>query len=148
MMKDYEAKSIGSYISQFYRIGSSFLSKEYEKYDIGFGQYQFLLQLYLKDGISHDQLTELVSFDKATTTRAIKKLESEGYVKTVLNEHDKRKYHIYLTEKALVMRDKIFAISILWENNLIGSLTENELSTLVTLLKKIDDNLPKNLHHK
>lgn len=55
---------------------------------------------------------------------------------------------IYLTEKALVMRDKIFAISILWENNLIGSLTENELSTLVTLFKKIDDNLPKNLHHK
>ena len=146
MMKQYEAKSVGSYISHFYRIGSSFLSREYEKYGIGFGQYQFLLQLYLKDGISHDELTELVAFDKATTTRAIKKLESAGYVKTTLNEQDKRKYHIYLTEKALAKRDEIFAISILWENKLIGSLDDNELSTLKNILKKIEQNIPEDFH--
>ena len=145
-MKQYEAKSVGSYISHFYRIGSSFLSREYEKYGIGFGQYQFLLQLYLKDGISHDELTELVAFDKATTTRAIKKLESAGYVKTILNEQDKRKYHIYLTEKALAKRDEIFAISILWENKLIGSLDDNELSTLKNILKKIEQNIPEGFH--
>ncbi len=146
MMKEYEAKSVGSYISHFYRIGSSFLSKEYEKYDIGFGQYQFLLQLYLRDGISHDELTELVAFDKATTTRAIKKLENAGYVKTVLNEYDKRKYHIYLTDEALAKRDEIFDISILWENKLIGSLSEDELSTLKNILKKIELNMPKDFH--
>ena len=145
-MKQYEAKSVGSYISHFYIIGSSFLSREYEKYGIGFGQYQFLLQLYLKDGISHDELTELVAFDKATTTRAIKKLESAGYVKTILNEQDKRKYHIYLTEKALAKRDEIFAISILWENKLIGSLDDNELSTLKNILKKIEQNIPEGFH--
>lgn len=145
-MNHCETKSVGSYISHFYRIGSSFLSKEYDKYDIGFGQYQFLLQLYLKDGISHDELTELVAFDKATTTRAIKKLESEGYVRTELNEHDKRKYHIYLTDEALAKRDEIFAISILWENKLIGSLDEEELSTLKTILKKIEDNIPRDFH--
>lgn len=150
MMKQYETKSVGSYISHFYRIGSRFLSKEYEKYDIGFGQYQFLLQLYLKDGISHDELTELVAFDKATTTRAIKKLESAGYVKTILNEHDKRKYHIYLTDEAIAKRDEIFAISILWENKLIGSLSEDELSTLKNILSKIEINIPEEFrsHHK
>lgn len=142
-MNQCETKSVGNYISRFYRIGSSFLSKEYEKYDIGFGQYQFLIQLYLKDGISHDELTELVAFDKATTTRAIKKLENAGYVKTILNEHDKRKYHIYLTDKALAKRDEIFQISILWENKLIGSLDENELATLKNILMKIEENIPQ-----
>lgn len=150
MMNQYEGKSVGSYISHFYRIGSSFLSKEYEKYDIGFGQYSFLLQLYLKDGISHEELTELVAVDKATTTRAIKKLESNGYVEVILNEHDKRKYNIYLTEKALAIKEEILAVSILWENKLTGSLDENELSALKSILKKVEDNIPKDFrsHNK
>lgn len=141
-MNKCETKSVGNYISRFYRIGSSFLSKEYEKYDVGFGQYQFLIQLYLKDGISHDELTELVAFDKATTTRAVKKLEATGYVKIIPNDQDKRKFRIYLTDKALSRRDEIFEISILWENKLVGSLDKNELNTLKTILMKIDRNIP------
>ena len=80
-MNKHDDISVSRYLSYFHRIGSSFLSKSYEKYDIGTGQYQFLIQLYLDDGISHDTLTERVSVDKATTTRAIKKLEIAGYVR-------------------------------------------------------------------
>ena len=37
-----QGKSIGTYISNFYRLGTSFLSREYKDYGIGSGQYQFL----------------------------------------------------------------------------------------------------------
>ena len=103
-------RSIGKYIGHFYRSGSSFLSKEYKNYDIGSGQYLFLLSLYIEDGVSHEILTERMAVDKATTTRAIMKLEESGYVRRETNACDKRKYHIFLTPKALEQTDEILRI--------------------------------------
>lgn len=136
-MKLYETESIGRYISHLHRIGANFLSKEYEEYDIGSGQYQFLLQLYLQDGMSHDELTEKISVDKATTTRAIKKLESSGYIKMIVHPQDKRKYLIYLTDKALQEKEEIIDISLKWNHQLVGSLSPDELDMLFALLRKI-----------
>ena len=136
-MKQYETEGIGRYISYLHRLGASFLSKEYDQYEIGFGQYQFLLRLYLGDGVSHEDLTEQVCVDKATTTRAIKKLEEKGYVKLSANENDKRKYHIYLTQKALEQKEEILDISKKWEKQLTDALKQEELDQLFYLLRKI-----------
>lgn len=137
IMKKYETEGIGRYISYLYRLGAGFLSKEYDQYEIGFGQYQFLLRLYLKDGVSHEDLTEQVCVDKATTTRAIKKLEEKGYVELMANEKDKRKYHIYLTKKALEQKEEILDISKKWEKQLTDGLNQEELDQLFYLLRKI-----------
>lgn len=141
MNLDYKP-SIGSYIGYFYRYGQSFLIKEYKDYGIGAGQYQFLVNLYMKDGISHDELTEKMSVDKATTTRSIIKLEESGYVVRKINEKDKRKYHIYLTEKAIKRKEEILKIASMWEDKLIGDLTERELDELHHILSKIAKSMP------
>ena len=139
-MNKHDDISVSKYLSYFHRIGSSFLSKSYEKYDIGAGQYKFLIQLYLDDGISHDTLTERISVDKATTTRAIKKLESSGYVRLELNEKDKRKYHIFLTDKAKELKDEIFQVYYEWEELLVKSLSEYEIENLISTFKKMYEN--------
>lgn len=141
-MDIYYGESVGRYVGHFYRQRQSFLSKEYKELGIGAGQYQFLINLYLKDGLSHDELTEKMSVDKATTTRAIIKLEEAGYVRRVLNEHDKRKYHIYLTEKAISKKDEVLRIAALWENKMVGTLTEDEVITLLSIMRKIAKNNP------
>ena len=80
----------GKYISQIYRKGRASISKGLEQYDIGSGQMMFLLQLYKQDGISQEELTEKLNIDKGTTARSIKKLEKEGFIIRVKDEHDKR----------------------------------------------------------
>ncbi|SCJ93255.1 Multidrug resistance operon repressor [uncultured Clostridium sp.] len=141
-MKLYETEGIGRYIGYFHRLGATHLTKEYEKYGIGVGQYQFLILLYLKDGISHDELTEKAAIDKANTTRAIKKLESEGYVRLEINDCDKRKFKIYLTDKALEIKDELLKISFDWEQRLLEPLSSDELDSLFFLLRKIARNQP------
>lgn len=89
---------IGRYISQIYRKGNSFISKEISKFGIGSGQIMFLMQLYKKDGISQEELAENLHIDKGTTCRAIKKLEEESFLIRVKDENDKRAYKLYLTE--------------------------------------------------
>ncbi|MEG0752911.1 MAG: MarR family winged helix-turn-helix transcriptional regulator, partial [Angelakisella sp.] len=86
--------SIGNYISIFYRLGTSHLLQNYSEYNIGYGQYQFLLNLYIQDGLTKEQLTKRVVVDKATTSRSIQKLLDNGYVTVIVDEHDKRVHHI------------------------------------------------------
>lgn len=141
-------QSMANYISSFYRLGASFLSKEYKDYGIGSGQYQFLFSLYIEDGVSHDKLTEKMSVDKATTTRAIMKLEEEGYVKKELDEKDKRKYKIFLTDKAKDKKEEILSIGSDWEQRLIGCLEPEEFKCLEYIFKKIANNQEKYKHEK
>ena len=97
---------IGKYISQIYRKGRAFISKGLTQYDMGYGQMLFLLQLYNQDGISQEELTEKLNIDKGTTARSIKKLEKEGFIIRVKDEHDKRAYKIYLTDMKSCNLDK------------------------------------------
>nr|WP_294490069.1 MarR family transcriptional regulator [uncultured Anaerosporobacter sp.] len=129
--------SVGNFISLFYRNGVTNLSHEFAKYDIGYGQIQFLVKLYLEDGLKHDELTKIVHVDKATTTRAIGKLSDNGYVDVRQDSEDKRIYRVYLTEKAMEIREEVLAIVTAWEDQLLGALTEDESKTLFDLCNKV-----------
>lgn len=129
--------SVGNYISIFYRIGVSYLSKRYEKYNIGFGQYQFLITLYFEDGLSQDELTKRVCVDKGTTARAINKLKELGYVTVKVDSIDKRIHRVMLTDKALSIQDDVLGIVEEWENMLLNSLTEEDKQTIQGMFKKV-----------
>ena len=98
--------SVGKYISIIHRTGSSFLSKEFSKFNIGSGQYMYLIHLYKNDGLSQEELTEILNIDKGTTAKSIKKLETEGFVMRVKDKNDKRINRVYLTPKALEIKDE------------------------------------------
>ena len=128
---------IGKYISQIYRKGRAFISKGLVQYDMGYGQMLFLLQLYRQDGISQEELTEKLSIDKGTTARSIKKLEKEGFIIRLKDEHDKRAYKIYLTDKSKEKQNDVWNVLQEWESILTENITEEERDTLIKKKKKI-----------
>ncbi len=67
-------------ISIIYRSHLAYMAKELKAYRIGSGQFDFLMVLYRKDGISQETLAKILKVSKATSTRAIQSLEKEGYV--------------------------------------------------------------------
>ena len=77
-MQKENCENIGKYISQLYRRGGAFISKGMEKYNIGQGQFMFLMELYTQDGKNQEDLSKILKIDKGTTARAIKRLEEEG----------------------------------------------------------------------
>ena len=128
---------IGKYISQIYRKGNSFISKEISKFGIGSGQIMFLIELYKNDGISQEELSEILNIDKATTCRAIKKLEKEELLIKVKDENDKRAYKLYLTEKSKSIEDNIKNALNEWEKHISKELSQEEVNILINMLKKI-----------
>jgi|SRR5471030_1381215 len=128
---------IGKYIGEIHRSSCIYFSKKFSKFGIGAGQYLFLLNLYKHDGITQEELTEKIKLDKATTARAIKKLEDEGYVNRVRKENDKRAYRLQLTQKAEQIREEVYLIMDEWETEVKNCLTNEESQQLMNLLNKL-----------
>jgi len=134
---DKNEHSIARWISILYRYGQGYIGKNIESYNIGSGQYIFLIALYKKEGISQEQISEYLKVDKATTARAIKRLEKEGYIRRDIDENDKRAYKIYLTQKALNIKSELYDVLNKWENMLSSGLSENEKEVFPKMLKNM-----------
>lgn len=132
--------TIGKWISILYRYGQNYISKRLEPYNIGSGQYIFLMHLYKNDGISQENLSDKLKMDKATTAKALKKLEEEGYINREIDCSDKRAYQIFITPKALEIRQIIHATIKSWEEILSRGLSKEETDMVNNILKKMAEN--------
>lgn len=131
---------IGRIISQIYRKGRIFFTKELAEYGLGSGQMMFLFQLYRKDGVTQDELAHILYIDKGTTARALNTLEKQNFIQRVTSEIDKRAKLIYLTDKAKKLQREIETVLESWEGNLTKSLDIDEEKQLKYLLSKVIDN--------
>lgn len=139
-MENIQKYSINRWISILYRYGQSYISKQLETYNVGSGQYIFLIALYKKDGISQEEISDYLKIDKATTAKSIRRLEKEGYVKRDIDSKDKRAYKVYLTQKAFDIRPIIYNVLKKWSAVLSEGLTEDEKSITLNLLSRMAKN--------
>jgi DNA-binding MarR family transcriptional regulator len=135
-----DENSIGKWISILNRHCQAYISKHLKEYNIGSGQYVFIITLYKNNGISQDKLSELLNIDKGTTAKAIKKLEEEGYVRREIDPADRRAYKLYATEKAFAIEPAI--CEVLKSSNKILSMgfTEEDKAVARRLLEKMATN--------
>src|SRR5690242_15489958 len=71
------------------------------------GQYIYLTRICENPGINLIDLTLLLKIDKTSTTKAIQKLEKEGYIERKKDISDKRIIRLYPTEKGFKSYDDI-----------------------------------------
>ena len=115
-------REIGKNISIIQRLKNIYYGNELSSYQIGCGQQFFLLQIFKNPGMSLQELASFGHFDKATATRAVKKLEEQGYVITKTEVSDRRVRKIYITEKAESVVEKTWVCVEDWENIILLSL--------------------------
>ena len=133
-------KSVGRIISRIHRFTHIHLNNKLELFNIGSGQLHFLMKLYKNDGINQETLAHNLQTDKATSARAIKKLEKEGYVRRKIDDTDKRAYKIFLTKKAKDLKPKIKKITRDWTNTLLTGFSVDEKDLMFSFLERIAQN--------
>ncbi|MEC0169682.1 MarR family winged helix-turn-helix transcriptional regulator [Paenibacillus graminis] len=132
---------IGKLISQLYRQNQKFLVKELLPYGIGSGgQHIFLKLIVNRPGITQDQMTNEMKFDKATTARSVKKLEEAGYIERRTDPKDRRSSLLYPTPRAVKFAPVLQSILADLDSKLTFELTEEEADQLVALLQKVSKN--------
>lgn len=127
---------IGSLISAISRAHLAYLFGEIEKLGITGGQYYFLNALIREDGIIQEELASNVHMNESTITRALKKLEDAGMVHREVDENNRRRKIITVTEKGRDAVDKIRKLDEEWDDK-IRSLSPSEKTELKEILRTL-----------
>jgi DNA-binding MarR family transcriptional regulator len=132
--------SLGRLVAILYRIGLNHTGKQFEQYGIGGGQFAFLAELFVQDGISQEKLASSICCDKATVARAMQRLESRGYVERKRSTEDGRVKLVYLTDKAHNFKPTLFSVLSNWTDTLAQGLSSDERALVINLLNRLVEN--------
>lgn len=138
-MKEHH-ESLGRLIGCLHRHARRYFEKELAPFGFGSGALPVLMRLLHHDGTNQQELSEHLHVDKATTTRAIKKLVKMGYVRREKDQDDSRAYRLFITPKARDAAPKIRTVLHSWTAILAEGLTPVERETALDLLRRMRDN--------
>ncbi|EKF48605.1 MarR family transcriptional regulator [Thermosipho africanus H17ap60334] len=140
-MDNFEFSSTFLLFSEIERLKFQILKSEMDKYKIHPGQIPIFFIVRKNPGISQKDLAKKVMLSTSTVAIMLRRMEKAGFVKRIQDESDRRFYHIYLTDKALKIVDKIFKRLKEFERQSFENFTNEEMEVLEKLLKKILLNL-------
>lgn len=131
---------LGRHASILYRQANRFYDRALAPYGIGCGQQFFLLRIFEHQGINVLDLARLGQFDKGTATRAVQKLEEEGYIRSEPDPQDRRMRRLYTTPAAEPFVQEVFAARERWNQILTRGIRQEEIEQADKLLAHMAEN--------
>ncbi|MCY8977818.1 MarR family winged helix-turn-helix transcriptional regulator [Bacillus atrophaeus] len=134
-------KEILREIGMIARALDSISNIEFKEYNLTKGQYLYLVRICENPGIIQEKLAEMIKVDRTTAARAIKKLEMNGFIEKMDDEHNKKIKKLFPTEKG----ENVFPV-IKRENDhsnsvALAGFSEGEAETILHLLQRIRKNI-------
>ena len=105
--------------------------------DLSKEQWSVLKRLRVNDGQPQNDLAFITHRDKTSMTRLVNTMESKNLVERKSDENDRRVNRIFLTDHGKEVIEKVIPIMSELIPAVQESLTEEEIETLITTLKKI-----------
>ena len=131
---------LGRHASILYRQANRFYDRALAPYGIGCGQQFFLLRIFEHQGINVLDLARLGQFDKGAATRAVQKLEEEGYIRSEPDPQDRRMRRLYTTPAAEPIVQEVFAARERWNQILTRGIRQEEIEQADKLLAHMAEN--------
>jgi DNA-binding MarR family transcriptional regulator len=136
-------KEILREIGMIARALDSISNIEFKEFDLTKGQYLYLVRICENPGIIQEQLVEMIKVDRSTATRAIQKLEINGFIQKKEEPHNKKIKRLFPTEKGkrvypFIKRENDYSNLVALEG-----LSEKEAETTFDLLQRIRKNVEK-----
>ncbi|MEK3711321.1 MarR family transcriptional regulator [Bacillus sp. FSL K6-1005] len=134
-------KEILREIGMIARALDSISNIEFKEYNLTKGQYLYLVRICENPGIIQEKLAEMIKVDRTTAARAIKKLEMNGFIKKMDDDHNKKIKKLFPTEKGkdvfpVIKRENDHSNSVA-----LAGFSEKEAETIFYLLQRIRKNV-------
>lgn len=101
----------------------------------------FLLAHSTEGSLSQQEIANFLQKDKSGIQRSIRTLERDGYLRVAADDNDRRKNVVQLTPAGKLTIEKISEMAAEINREVTSQLTPEEVSTLLTLLKKISSKM-------
>ncbi|KZE79416.1 MarR family winged helix-turn-helix transcriptional regulator [Paenibacillus elgii] len=120
---------------------NNYYQKVVNPFDITVDQWEILVILWEKEGITQKELAERLYKDQTNIARMLFKLEKKGFVHRVTHETDRRSLRVYLTPKGREIKGDILAPSIEAYKKTVEGLSEEEVETFRRILAVMYNNV-------
>lgn len=128
-------------IGMIARALDSIANIEFKEYDLTRGQYLYLIRICENPGIIQEKLAEMIKVDRTTASRAIKKLEANGFIEKRIDSANRKIKRIFPTEKGNEISPNISRENEHSERVALQGLSEDESALLLGLLQKVRKNV-------
>lgn len=105
------------------------------------GSWFFLRVLWQGDGITQRELSQRLGLMEPSVLEMLRIMEKDGLVRRERSATDRRKVHIYLTDRARTLEPKLMGIAGAVNTMMLGSMTQAEEVLLKLLLKRLRDTI-------
>lgn len=91
-------KNILREIGMIARALDSISNIEFKEHDLTKGQYLYVIRICENPGIIQEQLVNMIKVDRSTATRALQKLETNGFIEKQNDPDNKKNKRLFPTE--------------------------------------------------
>ncbi|KRK95782.1 MarR family winged helix-turn-helix transcriptional regulator [Companilactobacillus futsaii] len=117
---------------------------EFKQYDLTKGQYLYLARIYEHPGIIQEKVAEMIKVDRTTAARAIKKLESNGFIVRKQSQDNKKEKKLYVTKKGeetypILSREETYSNEVA-----LKGLSDSQKKQAFELLEVVEKNISEN----
>ncbi len=103
------------------------------------GQPKMLNYIYKNDGCIQKDIAEGTGIEPPSATSILAVMERDGLVRREQSADDRRRSHVYITDKGKEKREQILEIAQDVSDKILVAFTEEEKELLFTLLEKMID---------
>lgn len=134
-------KDILREIGMIARALDSISNIEFKEYDLTKGQYLYLVRICENPGVIQEKLAEMIKVDRTTASRAIRKLEINGFIEKRDDEHNQKIKKLFPTEKGKKVYPFIRRENDYSNMKVLAGFSEREIETIFTLLQRVRKNI-------
>jgi len=125
-------------LSQVARMLSIGASRTFQKqFGVGVREWRVIALLGDRGPVSAADMVGPAAFDKATVSRAISTLESDGYVERLPDQSDRRKQLVRLTDKGVDLHDRMVPLAKMRAKVIETALSSRERTQFQSILGKL-----------
>lgn len=145
ILESYTYDRFGEILYILHKNNRKYLNDALAEYDLNLLQAMCILTICQKNDTTQKELTEILYLTKSGITKAINKLQNEGFIIKEKSSKDNRKYVLKLTEKGKEIIPHLIAINDEWEEKIgLTELDDEFIENLKDMTyKSIELNLEK-----
>lgn len=137
-MENFDKKNSAGYLVNYMaRLFAKGLNDRLAPLGIVVGQWAILLELWEKDGQRQKDLIGEVNLEQATVANTLSRMERDGLIERKKDEDDARGRRIWLTEKAVDVRDAAFQSAAAQNAQALECLSTTEKKQLNGMMRRV-----------
>lgn len=111
-------------------------------FGVGIETWRCLVLLALHGSVTAQQVSKVIGMDKGAVSRCFKSMQKQNLIQTKLDDADGRVRVAVLTPEGRALHDRIREVALERERALLAVLSAKEADQLLSLLRRLHENLP------